>query len=287
MNSALWGSLCALSLGGADFIARFTSRGIGYVSTLFYVLVIGTVIATATLWLSGETFSWNGAYGWLLVLHGAATTVMMLLLYNALARGPVSIVAPIVAAHPALVVAFAAATGTAISGAAWAAIAVTILGALVVAGTARRFTNGGHASPNNLSGVLVISGLSSLAYAVLIVAGQAAVPVFGTLQTLWAGRLCSLLFLVLLLCLSRKKPSVDISVWWLLILVQALLDTGGYLFLFLGSHGDNPEFAAVTASAFGAVTTLLARFVLKETVSNIQWTGIFAIFVGVAVLSTR
>jgi drug/metabolite transporter (DMT)-like permease len=287
VNSALWGSFCALSLGGAAFIARFTSRGIGHLSTLFYMLLIGAVGTTAVVWLSGQPLRWDMEHSWLLAVHGIATTVMTLLLYKGLARGPVSVVAPIVAAHPVLVVAFAAATGTSIPGIAWAAIVVAILGVLMVAGADGRLKDGDPASQSRRNSVLVIAGLSCLAYAVLVIAGQAAVPIYGELQTLWAGRLCSLAFLVLILVFMGHKPGVDLANWWMLIAIQALLDTGGYVFLFLGSHGSNPEFAAVTGSAFGAVTTLLARYMLREAVSRTQWLGIFAIFLGIAVLSTR
>jgi drug/metabolite transporter (DMT)-like permease len=41
----------------------------------------------------------------------------------------------------------------------------------------------------------------------------------------------------------------------------------------------------VAASTFGAVTTLLARFILKEPVSGPQWLGIALIVVGVGALS--
>jgi len=41
----------------------------------------------------------------------------------------------------------------------------------------------------------------------------------------------------------------------------------------------------VTASTFGAVTTLLAWVMLRESIGWIQWLGITMVFVGVAVLA--
>jgi drug/metabolite transporter (DMT)-like permease len=51
--------------------------------------------------------------------------------------------------------------------------------------------------------------------------------------------------------------------------------------------GDLPDaaFATVVSSAFGAVTVLLARVVLKEPVSKLQAAGIILIFAAVAVLA--
>ena len=47
MSPALWGLLSALSFGCADFIARFTSRGLGPGRSLFGILIVSGVILTA------------------------------------------------------------------------------------------------------------------------------------------------------------------------------------------------------------------------------------------------
>ena len=73
--------------------------------------------------------------------------------------------------------------------------------------------------------------------------------------------------------------------WWPVLIAQGLLDGGGYLALFAGSHGADTELAAVTASAFGAVTALLGRVFLREEMTWRQWAGIVLIFAGVAALS--
>ena len=121
-------------------------------------------------------------------------------------------------------------------------------------------------------------------YAVLVVSGQSAVPIYGELQTLWLARLFGLVFLGVYFLVRAKKPSIPIR-WWPVILGQGALDAGGYLFLFTGSGGEGREIAAVTASAFGAVTTILARVVLKERMSVTQWSGVALIFGGIAALS--
>ncbi len=70
-----------------------------------------------------------------------------------------------------------------------------------------------------------------------------------------------------------------------MLVAQGVFDSGSYPTLFAGSHGANPEVAAVTASGFGAVTVLLARVFLREAVGPGRWTGIVMIFSSVAVLS--
>jgi drug/metabolite transporter (DMT)-like permease len=110
------------------------------------------------------------------------------------------------------------------------------------------------------------------------------VPFYGEFQTLWLGRCASIVALGLFMLANRERPRLERR-WWPVLGAQGLLDAAGYLFLFAGSHGDNPEIAAVAGSAFGAVTTLLARFVLRERIGLVQWGGIAIVFAGVVALS--
>ncbi len=286
MNPALWGGLCALSLGTADFAARFSSRALGHASALFGMLAVGAVVLTLWVWASDAPLVWAPAGLWLLAVNGVAVTVATLLLYRGLARGPISIVAPIVASHPALVVALSVVMGSRPDAVQWGAMVVILAGAVVIAGCAWRLEGPGLATRRDLRLTVIIAGCSSLAYAVLISAGQAAVPIYGELQTLWVGRVISFAAIVLLFAVRAERPRL-VARWWPLLAAQGLLDAGGFLFLFLGSYGAHPEIAAVAASTFGAVTTLLARVVLRETISAPQWCGIMLVFVGVALLSAH
>jgi len=284
MNPAVWGGLCALGLGGADFVARYTSRAFGAANALLGMLAVGAVVLTAWVWIADPPFVWTASGLWLLAVNGVATTVMTLLLYKALARGPVSIVAPIVASHPVLVVALAVALGSRPSALQWVAMAATLVGVLVVAACARQFEAPGVVSRRDLRVTVSIAVAAAVAYAVLVSAGQAAVPIYGEVQTLWLGRLVSLGSIALLFGARRDRPNLPWR-WWPVLLGQGLLDAAGYLFLFAGSHGSNPEIAAVAGSTFGAVTTLLARFVLREAIGALQWGGVVLVFAGVAVLA--
>jgi drug/metabolite transporter (DMT)-like permease len=73
--------------------------------------------------------------------------------------------------------------------------------------------------------------------------------------------------------------------WWPLLILQGLLDAGAYLALLAGSHGENNEITAVIASAFSAVTVLLAWLILREAMTWRRWSGVALIICGVAVLS--
>ncbi len=282
MNAALWGSFSALSLGGADFIARFSSRAVGPAIALFGTLLVGSITLSLWVWLTEHPIIWNLSGSWLLALNGVSTTVMTLLLYAALARGPVSVVAPIVAGYPALVLIIAIALGFRPSLEQWIGIVTTIAGVLTVAGAATQHVD--ERDRRDLLGTILISVLSCLAYAALVTAGQAAVPIYGDVQTLWIGRLISLASISFVFVLPAARKGIEWA-WWPVLGAQGLLDAGGYLLLFAGSTGEGAAIAAVTGSTFGVVTTLLACFILKEQIRLLQWVGIVLVFGGVAGLS--
>ena len=128
MGGVLWGCLSALCLGSADFMARFGTRALGARSVYLVVLAIGGTVLTVVVLASGTPIVRSPPGLALSALHGLSVVVMSVLLYTALARGPVSMVAPIVAAHPVLVLAFAFATGQRPSLAQWLAMAAIVAG---------------------------------------------------------------------------------------------------------------------------------------------------------------
>ena len=158
MNPAFWGSLSAVCLGGADFTGRFTSRAMGVNSALFGILLVGSTVLSAWVWLADTPMIWDLSGLWLLLLNGISTMLMTLLLYTALVRGPVSIVAPIVASHPILVVIFWVALGARPSIIQWSAILATVIGIMLVAHSADRFHKSNASVRYDLRITLLIAG---------------------------------------------------------------------------------------------------------------------------------
>jgi len=154
MNPALWG---ALSLGTSDFAARFSARKLGADVVFAAVVLVGSLLLSLWVWIAGTALVWDGAGAWLVAVSGVSTALMTVLLYAAIARGPVSVVAPIVAAHPVLVLAFWVAMGARPSAVQWFAMGVAIAGALVVARAGRGASGAGH-DRAGFRTALVISG---------------------------------------------------------------------------------------------------------------------------------
>jgi len=284
MNAGIWGGLSALSLGTADFLARFTTRGMGKESTVFGILAFGVAFLTGISILSHQSFAYTASSIRLLAVNGVSTTAMTLLLYQGLARGPVTVVAPIVASYPALIVVFDLVMGDVPTLPQWIGMGMTIVGAIVVgrfAGAEPRAATRG-AREDRIT--IVISVAAAVAYAILVISGQAAIQSRGAIQALWLGRVISFLALCALMMVRRIRPTIPRR-WWPALSIQALLDAGGYLLLLFGSGGEGGRIAAVVGSSFGAVTTLLGWLVLREAIGKTQWVGIACVFAGAAILS--
>lgn len=299
--------LTAFGWGTADFIARFTGRDLGPRMALFGMLLTSGAVLTGVVLLSGApsipgaegraaagdpdgglggVLAGAGAAGWATVAAmGLGITVGTLLLYWALARGPVTVVAPIVASYPAFNLLIAVATGTRPPAGQWAAMAAVMAGVVIVATLAAPDESG--AGPHPRAHVQASAGIAisaSLVFALTLEASQAALLSFGEIHTVWLSRLVGVAVMAAVLLTRRERTGVPLRAWPLLA-AQGVLDGGAYLALLAGSRGPGADITIVVGSTFAAVTVGLARVVLKEPMTRAQWVGIALVIGGVAALS--
>lgn len=272
------GALCAMSFGVADFLASRSSRRIGSASALTGMLLVSTLALTAVAGFSGRIAYLHGPGAWLAGVHGVTMAAALLLFFRAMQLGPVTVAAPIVAAHPVFVIAFALAMGSQPSGLQLAAMLGTIAGLVVVSAA------GGKSGGSLLTGATIPALTASLVYAAAIVSAQEAMRHSDPLLVLWIGRLFGLLLIAALFAAGRRRPELPPK-WWPFFCVHGALDSGGLLFLLLGSSGELNEITAVVASTFSLVTVGLAWVILKERISLLQLTGILLIGGCVATLA--
>lgn len=284
MNPVVLGLLAAVGLGTADFLARFSARRLGAVPVYAFVLLVGAV--GSTLWFFGSEHEivWSPLGFVLAILHGLSVTAMCVLLYKGLALGPVAIVAPIVAAHPALVLAVNVVMGSRPSATQWGAMIAIIAGGILIARTADSHPHFASANREEMRKTLLIASAACLTYVALLLTGQAAARSIGELQTLWIGRCSGLVFVVLLLFIQRQTMKIP-ATWLPLLLAQGLLDSAGYAALLAGLSTAAPHIAMVMASTFSVFTVGLAVLILKEPVSRQHALAIILISIGSAVLA--
>jgi len=284
LNAVLGGVTASLAWGSADFIARFTGGALGHVRALFGMLVASALVLTGVVLARGPIAAGGDGGWWLLLLSGIGLTAATALLYQGLVRGPVTIVAPIAGTFPAFNIVLALILGVRPAALEWVAMIAVMAGVFVVARSARHFENRGEFTRAELRTTVLIASGASFGFAVTVAAGQEAATIYGEFRAVCFARWVSLACCVLLLMLRREVPRIPFR-WWPVLSLQGILDGGALLALVAGSQGAASAVTAVIASTFSAVTVLLARLVIRETMSAAQWTGIGLILAGVATLS--
>ncbi len=289
MDPALWGVVTAVSWGGGDFIARFTGRAMGVSAALFGMLLVSAVALTLLVWRDIGDIVWDPTGGPLVLITGVGITSATLLMYWGLARGPVTVVAPITGSYPAFALVLAFVLGARPSLLQWLAMAVVMAGVVIVARISGDPEDGGTTAEYSPAHIRRSAGLAlgaALIFAFTVIAAQNAARIYGQLPTLWMARWIGLACMLVLFVAIRAKPAVPVR-WWPALALQGLLDSGAYVAMLLPAGRPGAEIAVVVASGFCAVTVLLARIFLKERMTWPQWAGIFLIVGGVAALSAN
>jgi len=285
MNSALLGLGAALTWGVHDFLARFPSRAVGPVTTVLAVTAAGFLVLSAWLLLGGGTVHIVWPSLWLVAVTGAFFALATLSLFAALALGPISIVAPIAGSYPALAMIFALAQGARPSGTQWAAIATVMMGVAIVSRSGSRYEESGALAPGTLKTVLGLAFLASVCFAISLSSGQAAVPIFGDVQTTWIARIFGFVTIGAI-WLTQPAERRRLPLRWLpLLCLMGALDVAALGSIVAAGSLPDPAFATVVSSAFGAITVLLARLILKEPITPVQLAGMVLIFGGVGILA--
>lgn len=284
MEPALWGVVTATGWGTADFIARYTSRAMGTAVALAGMLLISGLGLTLLAWDELAALAWHPQGGPLAIAGGVGITFATLLLYWGLARGPVTVVAPISACYPAYAMLIAVARGAQPGAAQWLAGAVVLSGAVVVARFAAENVGENSYGHEHVRKSALIGLAAGAGFAVAVLVAQEAATYYGELPNLWIARWTGLACLLLVLAVRRQRPHMPAR-WLPFLALQGLLDSAAYVALFAPAGQPGAEIAVVVSSGFSAVTVLLARFVLREAITAAQWAGIVAIVIGVAALS--
>ena len=296
MEGALWGLGAAFGFGTGDFIARFTSRRIGAEASLLMTIVLGFLGLSVWLfwpgagllqlydfrgWLAGPGLLWS-------IAAGAANVFGLLCLYKALARGPVSLAAPVVAAYPAVVLVYLVPLGFVPQPVHLGGIVATLGGVIMLSRLAEADAPQSLSMQGETQGPtktirLAVFSMCGVALGVLF--SQEASELHGPLLSTWGMRGSGSLWLLLWFAVFVRRRDVFPGGIRLALLAQAFLEAAGSLALLLSSIGEGRPLAAVFASTFAVVVALLGRIVLRERITPAQWLCMAVILLGVAILS--
>ncbi|MBA8989851.1 drug/metabolite transporter (DMT)-like permease [Curtobacterium pusillum] len=294
MLTVLLGLSGALVYGFADFLGGLASRRLRAVTVTAVAAAVGIVPLLLGLVVVGGEFT-GTAVLWGAVA-GASGGVAVLLLYRALAIGPMSVLSPLTAVFAAVVpVLVAVFRGTALSGLAVAALVVAVVAVVLVA--AVRDTSGARVTVGGLVTAAVAGcgfGGIVLAYdmtpsdsgvAPLVVARVLQAVLLGTAAVVSGpvarsgGTADPATEAVLAGSAAPPGPSGRRPVRLLVTVVACgVLDALANVFVQAGLHSSEDPATLPVMSVLNALypigTVVLAGVVLRERLTAVQWTGI-------------
>ena len=284
MLSVAFGVFAALSWSVHDLFARRMALRVGPFRMAALVMIAGAVLLTAYVLYHGTV--WTASRAGLIqsLALGLAYGIGVGGLFKAFSLGPISLVGPVTAGYPVLVVLWGITNGLQPSGLQWLAVAATLIGAIIVARSGP--TDGGinAVTPGKLPVLMLFCALASLGYATSIILGQTAALSVGEVEAAWLSRPTALLTILPFMAREPRAPRLA-GRHWFGIAAMGALDVMGLVAVNASGRLPGREFAAIGISAYGAIAVVLAMLVLKEKVSGGQWTGIALIVAGVATLS--
>ncbi|MEV0659980.1 EamA family transporter [Actinomadura luteofluorescens] len=281
----------ALAYGVADFLGGTVTRGSTAIRALTWCVPIGlAVVLVSALLTGGDVSPGPMAWGFVAGLCGGGGLIAF---YRALARGPMSVVAPVSALAAAVIpVAVGVAQGERLD----ASVLLGVLLCLVAIGLVSMEANGEKETAEGAGGRRrlldsgpVMAGLSGSCFGVFFVLLKEA----GDGTGLWpivGARLGNLAIVaVALLFLAARGgnagPKLSGRTLIILALLSGSLDAGANVLYFLAVHNGMLSLAAVLTSLYPAITVLLARVAYSERLRAVQRLGMAVAIAGVALVT--
>ena len=271
--------LSAASWGTADFFGGLTTRRLGIVLVGAVSQAAGLVVVGAVILVIGEPApdAHAIAFG---AAAGACAVVGLGALYQGLAVGPMSVVAPITALEVIVPVVAGLVRGDRPSTVQILGMVVAVLGVVL----ASRETAGDADRTESRVPGAVYAAIAAVFLGLLVTflneAGRQSAP--------WAAftlRLVSVPVSVVALVATRawrRKPTGREA--GTMLGVGVLDNLANLTFAYAGQTGML-ALISVVGSLYPVTTVLLARSILRERLTTSQWVGVVTAFVGVAMIA--
>jgi drug/metabolite transporter (DMT)-like permease len=269
----------ALLWGVADFLAGLASRRIPVPVVLLCVELGGLVVIGAVTLASGEPLPPAGTV-LLALAAGAAGVTALGCFYAALARGTMSVVAPIGATGVALPVVVGLAGGDSPSAVAALGLAAAAVGCVLAS---RETTEGGEAAPRDRS-VLLLAGLAAVGFGTFFVLFDRAAED----SELWALTLLRVVAIPLvgpLALAALRGPEPPAGRLVLPVLAVGVVDMAATACLALANNEGELSVVSVLGSLYPVVTVVLAGLVLHERLRPAQLAGVGLALTGVVLVA--
>jgi drug/metabolite transporter (DMT)-like permease len=280
MSALILGLIAAICWGFHDICVRFLSQKTPISACIFVVLLTGLIFHLGLTTFSGGFSAIPAIAVWLSIGAGTFFVIATFGLYFAFQRGPVRLVAPLIAGFPILSVGLAAAQGTPVSALQWMAVAAIVAGVAIVAALSDISMD--EVPPKGPT--ILYAVIAAFGFAGTFALGQHAADLSGEMTTTLVTRVAAIGLTVVVLLLF-KLPFWPGKRTLPVLVMMGIAD--GIALLCVLSAGSLPDaqYAAVSSSMFGLLTILLAWALLKERMSWMQWGGCLVAFCGVGYLA--
>jgi len=272
---AILGGLgAAFAWAATTLCSARASRTIGALPTLAWVMLVGLVPAGIAVLAAGGTAPHGSSIGWLAV-SGFGNVAGLGLVYAAVRRGKVGVVAPIASTEGAVAAVVAVALGEHLSAGVGTALGAVVVG-VVLAASAR--DSDGRVSP---VAVALACG-AALSFGVSIYATGRVSQELSIAWAMFPARAVGVALVTLPLAAARRLRSPRGAT--AVVVATGLAEVAGFAFYAVGArHGI--AIAAVLASQFAALSALGALVIYREQLTRAQVLGIAVIACAVAALS--
>jgi len=274
------GLIAAFCWGFHDICVRFLSQKTPITACIFVVVLTGLLFHTGLTTLTGNLAPLPPRALWLSAGSGVFFVIATFGLYYAFQRGPVKLVAPVIASFPILSVGWAVLQGVYISPLQWLAILAIVIGVAVVAALSDESTE--DFPPKGRT--IVYALCSAIGFAGTFAFGQAAADISHELPATLLARAVSMGLVTAIILTTRQPIWPDrAALPWLI--AMGVADGLALLCVISAAGLPDPQYAVVTSSMFGLLTILLAWMFLRERMTVPQWIGCVVAFGGVGYLA--
>lgn len=282
----LLGLATSLAWGTSDFFARFVTRRIGPLHSLFYMQTWGFLLLTIYVLSThswGHLFDGSGGGPWAWgFLAGACNTIAMFSFYRCLEVGKVAVVAPLSASYPVLTFLLSMFSGERLSILRICGVATVLVGVILVA---RGEVVADELAKDARSGVIWALIAAGFFGALFWLLGVRIIAKTGPYASLWLIRMTGSVTSLSVLLFKRIPPFKSLGAINWQPPLMGLLDTGAFALSNRGMQMEQTSIITVLSSLYGAVTVFLAAIFFRERVAPMQWFGIAAIFAGIVLIS--
>jgi drug/metabolite transporter (DMT)-like permease len=276
--SILLGLGSAIGWGAADFAGGLASRKIGPHRSIFFGEAIGIVFVVAAALAFHQPFP-SLQSGLLAALAGIVGTSGLLLLYQAMTRGLMSIATPVSALLSAVIPIVVGAFTEGLPK------LVTIFGFGFALLAIWFISQSGDGVKDILAHIAdlklpLLAGIGFGLYFVIIHGATRESALWPMVVSRSGGMLAMTLFMLA----RRDSWTVEKSAWPLLVM-NGFLDVSGNFLYILASQMGRLDVAAILGSLFPASTVVLAALILKERVSRLQLFGILLALIAIVLMT--